>query len=223
MIDPLIYELTFRRSQDHWPKTVNLAIHDASGEDYKSPEKIVEFTRYIINANGLIYLADPVALPEIRKGLAPQLIISPDIRSPTTTFNMIIKLIEEFRGLAAGAKLTDLPVAVTISKADLLKKKRPQGNPFSFSTNPLYKGGVDLLDLAKVEQEVLEVLTNYAGDRSLIPATQTIDKKHFLAISATGMPIDASGSYPNVEPCRCLDPFLWILHELELIPAVGQP
>ncbi|HXR64822.1 MAG TPA: hypothetical protein VN729_02790 [Ktedonobacteraceae bacterium] len=223
MIDPLIYELTFRRSQDHWPKTVNLAIHDASGEDYSTPEKIVEFTQHVINANGLIYLADPMALPDIKKGLPSSLHLSPDTISPTATFNMIIKLIEEFRGLPAGAKLMDFPIAVTLSKSDLLKKKRPPGNPFTFSTNPLYQGGADLLDLAKVEQEVLEVLNNYAGDRSLIPATQTIEKKHFLAISATGMSPDASGSYPNVEPCRCLDPFLWILYQLELIPAVGQP
>lgn len=225
-IDPLIYELTFRRSIDHWPKTVNLAIHDAAGEDFRTPERIVEFTQHVINAAGLIYLADPVALPEIRKLVErdhPHLILSTKMRPPSVTFNMIIKMIEDFRGLPAGAKLTNLPIAVTLSKADLLKKKRPVSDPFTFSTNARYQGGVDLLDMAKVQTEVLEVLNNHAGDRSLIPATTTIERKHFLAISATGMSPDQSGSYPRVEPCRCLDPFLWILHELELIPAVGQP
>ncbi|HEU5376033.1 MAG TPA: hypothetical protein VFV38_11375 [Ktedonobacteraceae bacterium] len=223
MIDPLIYELTFRRSGDHWPKTVNLAIHDASGEHYTTQEHIVEFTRYVINANGLIYLADPVALREIRKALPQHVIHAADIRSPTATLNTIIKLIEEFRGLPAGAKLTDLPIAVTISKADLLKKLRPQGNPFSFLTNPRYQGGIDPLDLAKVQEEVREVLNNYAGDLSLLQMTKTIEKKLFLAVSATGWSPDASGLYPDVEPCRCLDPFLWILYQLELIPPVGQP
>lgn len=223
MIDPLIYELTFRRSVDHWPKTVNLAIHDAAGEHYTTPEHIVEFTRHVINANGLIYLADPVEMPDIRKSLPSHLIRSANMRSPTATLNTIIKLIEEFRGLPAGAKLTDLPLAVTISKADLLKKLRPSGQPFSFLKNPTYQGGINLLDLAKVEKEVLEVLNNYTGDRSLIPTVQTIEKRHFLAVSATGWSPDASGSYPDVEPCRCLDPFLWILYQLELIPSVGRP
>lgn len=225
-IDPLIYELTFRRSIDHWPKTVNLAIHDAAGEDFRSPERLVEFSQHVINAAGLIYLIDPVELPEIRKLVErdhPHLVLSSRVRTPSTTFNMIIKMIEDFRGLPAGAKLTNLPIAVTISKADLLRKKRPASNPFVFSSNAIYQGGVDLFDLAKVEQDVLDILNNHSGDRSLIPATTTIERKHFLAISATGMSPDQSGSYPRVEPCRCLDPFLWILHELELIPAVGQP
>lgn len=224
-IDPLIYELTFRRGTVGLAQAVNIAIHDAAGADFSSEERIVEFTQHVINARAMIYLADPAALPDIEKNLPPEIKRPGDSRSPADTLTNIIKLIEEFHQLLPGARLANLPIAVTISKSDLLKKLRPQDNRFmySFTENPIYAGGIDLDDLEKVEHDVLEVLNIYAGDRSLIPATQTIERKRFLAISATGWPPEADSTYPNVEPCRCLDPLLWILYELGLVPRAGQP
>lgn len=224
-IDPLIYELTFRRGLEFFPQAVNIAIHDAAGADFSSEERVVEFTRHVIHARAIIYLANPATLPDIEKTLPPEIIRPGDPRSPSDTLTRIIKLIEDFRQLPAGARLGDLPVAVTISKSDLLKKLRPQDNRFvySFTENPVYGGGIDLEDLDKVERDVLEVLNIHAGDRSLIPSTQTIERKRFLAISATGWPPEADETYPTVEPCRCLDPLLWILYELGLVPRAGRP
>ena len=225
VLDPLIYELTFKRGKEFFPQAVNIAIHDAAGGDYGTEEKIVEFTQHVINARAMIYLANPVAMPDIEKNLPSEVDRQGSSRSPSETLTTIIHLIEDFRGLPVGSGLADLPIAITISKSDLLEKLRPNNGRFvySFKENPEYRGGVNLADLDEVEKDVLEVLSEHAGDRSLIPSTKTIERKRFLAISATGWPPEASGSYPNVEPRRCLDPLLWILYELGLIPESEQP
>src|SRR5947209_13118075 len=57
---PLIYELTIKKSQAHLPKRINLILYDASGEDYAVQERLVQYSRYVLNANAIIFLADPV-------------------------------------------------------------------------------------------------------------------------------------------------------------------
>jgi len=219
IIEPLVYELTVRISDEYLPKSINLVIHDASGEDYASPEKIVAFTRHVLNAKALIYLADPLEIPKIAKEMPGHIVLPTQANSPSAMLSKIEMLMEQLKGTRPGMGLQDIPVAVTLSKSDLLKKLRPISQAYNIFANPSYgySGGIDFDDLDIVNREVQEILNKFEG-HSLLQAISESKRARFFAVSATGEPPDASGSYAKVEPIRCLDPFLWILHQLELVP-----
>jgi hypothetical protein len=217
--EPLIYELTVKISEEYLAKSINLVIHDAAGEDYASPEKIVEFTRHVLNAKALIYLADPLEIPKIAKEMPSYIVRPTQASSPSAMLNKIEMLMEQLKGTRPGMGLQGIPVAVTLSKSDLLKKLRPISQAYNIFTNPSYgySGGIDFDDLDIVNREVQEILNKFEG-HSLLQAIGQSQKARFFAVSATGEPPDASGIYAKVEPIRCLDPFLWILHQMELVP-----
>lgn len=218
---PLIYELTIKKSQAHLPKRINLILYDASGEDYATPERLVRYSRYVLNANAIIFLADPVSMSNILDRLPPHLQNQPaTARKAAAVFNSVLQLFERNLGVQAGSRLVRIPIAITLSKSDLLKYLRGINSPFRFLTNPLhgYNGGVDQEDLQLIDQEVRELIDEF-GDRTLLQTAQTLNS-HFFAVSATGSSPKLDGTYPRVEPCRCLDPVLWALQKLRIVDTV---
>jgi hypothetical protein len=113
-----------------------------------------------------------------------------------------------------------IPLAVTLSKSDLLKYNRPSNHPYTFNTNPPYRSLLNLQDLIKVDAEVRQVIAE-TGDEPLLRAgIASSTMVGFFAVSATGSPLDMSltpPQFPKVEPCRCLDPLLWILWQKRLL------
>jgi len=218
--EPLIFELIVKKSPAHPAKKTNLVLYDASGEDFKSPERLIQHSRYVFNAAGIIFLADPVSMPDIFDRLPPHLQNQPATgRRASDVLNLIVQLLERKRGLEPGSRLIQTPVAITLSKSDLLKYLRGVSDPYKFLNNPAagYGGGVDLQDLAVIDKEVRELIRDY-GDRSLLQATSSLHAQ-FFAASATGHPQKADSTYPAVEPRRCLDPVLWVLNQVGVIDA----
>ena len=217
---PLIYELTIKKSQAHLPKRINLILYDASGEDYATQERLVQYSRYVLNANAIIFLADPVSMPNILDRLPPHLQNQPaTARKAAAVFNSVLQLFERNLGVQAGSRLVRIPIAITLSKSDLLKYLRGINDPYRFLTNPSYGyiDGVDLEDFQIIDHEVRELLEEF-GDRTLLQTTQALNTQ-FFAVSATGTPPKMDGTYPNVEPCRCLDPVLWSLYKLRIVDS----
>ena len=66
---PLIYELTVRPAKDRPVKTLNLVLYDTAGEDFVVQQRMVQFTRYVLNADAIIFLADPITMDEIASRL----------------------------------------------------------------------------------------------------------------------------------------------------------
>ncbi len=143
-------------------------------------------------------------------------------RRVASVLNTVIRIYERNNRLEPGSRLVSVPVAITLSKSDVLKQLRPSSQPYEFLTNPAYDGSVNLRDLDAVDKEVKELVQEY-GDPSLLQATRSFSKVNFFAVSATGYSPDVNDIYPNVIPCRCLDPVLWILHKLNYIKASKTP
>ena len=80
-------------------------------------------------------------------------------------------------------------------------------------SNPDYPCQINLPELDTVDKEVRSILEE-RGEHGLLHTTQSFSKAKFFATSATGYPPDANGQYPLINPFRCLDPLLWILHSL---------
>ncbi len=218
--EPLVYELIVKKSPAHPARKTNLILYDASGEDYANPDRVVQFGRYVLTAAGIVFLADPVSMPDILDRLPPHLQNqSATGRRASDVLNSIIQLLERKHGLEPGSRMIRTPIAITLSKSDLLKYLRGVSDPYNFLTNPKYGygGGVDLEDLRIIDAEVRQLLDDF-GDRTLLQATSALNAQ-FFAASATGHSPNAAGAYPAVEPRRCLDPVLWVLHQLGIIDA----
>lgn len=214
---PLIYELILNPSPEHPYRRINLILYDASGEDLAIKERMVRFSRYVLNANAIIFLADPNSMPEIHKLLPPFLQQSLATgRTSSGVLNSVIRLIEDYRGANAGASLSSLPIAITVAKSDLLKSLKTLQYQYHFLKKPTYTGSINLDDLNIVDREVRHLLEEY-GERTLLQSTSNFSKVRFFATSATGYAPDKDDNYPAIEPNRCLDPILWILYELNIL------
>lgn len=217
---PLIYELILSPSPEYPARRINLVLYDASGEDLAVKERMVQFSRYVLNANAIIFLADPGSMPQIYD-LLPSFLQQKAAtgRTSSSVLNSIIRLVEEYRGYGAGAHLSSTPIAITVTKSDLLKQLTTLQYQYHFLKKPTYNGNIDLDDLNIVDQEVRQLLDEY-GERTLLQSTRNFSKVRFFATSATGYAPNKQGIYPAIDPCRCLDPILWILYEMDILHVV---
>jgi GTPase SAR1 family protein len=218
-VQPLIYELGIQKTANHPTRKFNIIFYDASGEDYADQERMVQFSRYVLRASAIIFLADPFSMPMIKNRLPEHTRPEFEQSRASENFNNIIQLFARHKGLSAGSRLLSVPVAITISKADLLNYLRPTSDPYYFSSNPKdgYSSLLNLRDLDMIDKEVRQIIYDY-GDRGLLAATRNMNV-HFFATSATGNAPQTDGTYAAIEPQRCLDPVMWALYKLGIIEA----
>jgi hypothetical protein len=218
-VEPLIYELGIQKTARHPTRKFNIIFYDASGEDYSDQLRIVQFSRYVLRASAIIFLSDPFSMPMIKSRLPEHTHPAFEPTSSLATFNIIMQLFARNKGLSAGSRLLSVPIAITLSKADLLNYLRPADNPYYFSSNPRdgYAGLLNLKDLEMIDKEVRQIIYEY-GDRGLLSATKNMNVQ-FFATSATGNAPQVDGKYAAIEPQRCLDPVMWALHKLGIIEA----
>jgi hypothetical protein len=70
---PLIYEISMRPTNDRPVKIFNLLIYDAAGENYIIQQRLVHYANYVLNADAIIFLADPLSMPAISGNLPTDL------------------------------------------------------------------------------------------------------------------------------------------------------
>jgi hypothetical protein len=218
---PLIYNLVVSATPNHPPISVNLMIYDASGEDFKDIYTLVQVARFTLNANALIFTVDPCTITPLIQQLPAQLkldlqqqITGARGRRAADTLSSVIEIVERYRGVPAGSSFHDTPVAIMLSKSDILQ---PANLPYtSMHRDDDYGDHIDFQEIDAIDEEVKDLLRRY-GQGDLLAATHRFRRLKFFATSATGVPPDASGSFPSVEPRHCLDPILWILHQLKIL------
>jgi GTPase SAR1 family protein len=217
IIKPLIYVMVFERKRAR-PRIcrVNLILFDTGGEDMADQAKIAQISRYILNAHGLVFLVDPMSIPGIVEHLPFHL--RPKETPPESFRNLdpIINILGRQLSIKPGDSLP-IPIAITMAKSDLLRfvLASPDANPV-FLQRPDYQQGYQAEDSAAVNVEVEAILKRYQG-ASLLNNRRAFAKARFCAVSATGMAPDGRGQFHAVEPLRCVDPLLYILHELGVI------
>ncbi|GCE31233.1 hypothetical protein KDA_67170 [Dictyobacter alpinus] len=217
--EPLIYELIFKKEAWWKPaKSVNLFFYDASGEDLAEQDRMVQYSSYVLNASAIIFLADPLTMPNIVKALPSDL--KPGAIRERSSSEVLNRITETFRmgqGLDAGASI-DIPVAIALSKADLLKYVvRSQEATTQFLRETTSTNRLNTADFATINEEVQKLILR-VGDKVLVQSSELFNTASFFAVSATGWAPD-KGKYPAIEPLRCLDPLLWILWKLNVIEA----
>ena len=225
---PLIYELAIAPSPRHPVTSTNLMLYDTSGEDYIAEDRLVNFARFVLNTDAFIFVVNSVVIPEVFSRLDATLQQNTRLRAqfqdgqhirPTERLNAILSIYGRHHGRPKGSPHAGTPVAVMVAKSDLL----PIPPNAHIKHQPHYGGdGVDLRDIASVDDTMRELLQKYYRQGDLVSATSRLDKARFFATSATGALPDANDRFPAVKPLRCLDPVLWILYELGIIKGHWQ-
>jgi hypothetical protein len=138
-------------------------------------------------------------------------------RNAYSAIQSIIQLFENYHGLQAESRLNLIPIAITVSKSDLLQYLFPmESQSYSFLTKAVYKDGLKLSEIKAIDKEVRNFIDEYE-DYPLVQVAQVFPKVGFFAVSSTGHDINRDGNFPKIEPIRCLDPVLWILSMLGII------
>jgi hypothetical protein len=205
---PLIYRLTLRKSSA-LEKIYNLVFYDASGEDLREQETLVNHKSYALDPDAIIYIADPLTIQGI-ESRTPYLRTSD--RAPDYVLRWAIDLIKPYKKLR-GRPLTT-PIAITLSKSDLLEYVQPDDAPFKLLDESDHRGGLNLEDIELVSQEIQALLDKY-GAFDLLSTQRLSENVCYFATSATGCPPNPdTGKFDRVIPRRCLDPLLWLLFKL---------
>jgi hypothetical protein len=203
-------------------------LYDVSGEDFRN-ERLVRVAPFVLNADALVFVADPITMPSvfeklprslqtsIRDALEEQGIDLTAMPSQPDGFNNTLSLYGRFHKLENKPSLPDTPIAVMLSKSDFIRYL-PHTGSYSFLVNPQYGVNAVLGDISIVDQEVRDFLSTY-GQGALAATMRILQRIQFFATSTTGIPPDQQGHFKHVEPCRCLDPVLWILYQLGIIAA----
>jgi hypothetical protein len=222
---PLIYEVALRDAPDLPVEYFNLLFYDTSGEDYVIESRQVRYASYLFQADAIMFMLDPLSVPAIRQHL-PQ---NPALRygtvsTPGHPLDSFSKIIQPLSREGMSRSFRKRPLAIVLSKADVLKKVRPGGQQYSFLSHaPDHRNGLDLADIQRVDEEVRCLLADCDLERFMETVAfhqpSLFSSVLYSAVSAIGQTPDANGQVTAITPLRCLDPFLWALHHLGLVRA----
>jgi len=208
--EPLIYELVFPK------KSVNLLFYDISGQDIVGFERLVNYGRNILNASAIIFLADPMSMPEIVQVIPNHLkkLEFRHLRSDLV-LNRVIQTFRQNLGISLSKPLK-IPIAITVSKSDLLRFAVTDPYPPLYLKHNGLSNRLDIPQFDFISNEVQSLLQRM-GEQLLLKSSASFENVSFFAVSATGWPTDQNGTYPTIEPMRILDPLLWTLWKLGII------
>lgn len=213
---PLVYEMIPSKWHGTGLKRKNLMLYDGAGEDYIQSERMMEYARYVLYASGIILLLDPLALSDVAEHVPPRL-RKPSFQEyrPYDVLQSIIQIFDVYYGSEARNRLKLMPLAITVSKSDLLQySPLIKSQSYSFLNSSTDKNIFNLREMETIRREVRDFLSLYGDNRRLIEITRFFPQVGFFAVSSTGCSPDEHGQYPFIEPIRCTDPVLWILRTL---------
>ncbi len=213
--EPLIYELTLE-GQMH--KVVNLLIYDISGEDLTNQRDFMSVRPHLLNAKGILFMADPWAIPGFRNKLAHHL--QPDSAFVTgrvvmNVLHTLTQLYQSNAGRSSRARF-NIPVALVITKADLIPYLTV--NPYYHDLyNPDFEHMMDTDDNSPINSVIYKLLQEL-NEPGLVHMINKLERSRFFVTSATGSNLDENTQeFPSIKPYRCLDPLFWLLRELRVL------
>jgi hypothetical protein len=220
-IAPLVFRFTMtQRNLIHQQqqKELLLSFTDGAGEDLSNPDKLERVARYLAAADGVMVVIDPLQLRGVRNLLRPTTRLPPPLPAderPGASFERITRLL-----LArSGGNMIDKPVALVLTKVDMLQPLLPEHSPLRAPAPevPYF----DALDNAAVQQQVKDALSDWNALRLDHLARDHYTRHRFFPVSALGAPPTASNQVQSrgIMPYRVTDPFMWVLSEFSFIQA----
>ena len=202
--EPLIYRLEFPERWFGVP-VVNLVLFDAAGEDVQDENTLALYNKYMIHAAGIIFLISPSQVPAI----CEQIRIPRDGEPFEHVLSRVVELFESEGRLPAGRQI-GVPTAFVLSKSDMLAGI--VDNSCEFLRDVPHSGSYDPRESEMVHEEIKGYLASWGAD-GLMSIGEKFRRHSFFAVSALGCKPE-NNTIPRIDPIRCGDPLLWVLHEI---------
>ncbi|KRB75803.1 hypothetical protein ASE01_12130 [Nocardioides sp. Root190] len=216
--EPLMFRMTQRINGEVLPRI--LVLKDVAGEDLENSAVNRQQFSFLSRANAVFLMVDPLKVAEIRAVLADAIPSAQALGGdPLVVLNLVLG---HMTGHIPGA-MTDIPVALVLSKFDVMQRLRDVSNPrwsgiMSRAGSPLVRDpGLatpvwDAHDGDLLHEEVRTLLIELGVP--LIEATLKDRTRHhrYFAASALGeSPDDKMINPRGIAPFRVLDAFKWAM------------
>ncbi len=210
---PLIYALGFKDN-----RRATLIFYDAPGERFNSQDDMERETRYLANSDGIVFLVDPLQLPQIREHYLrkfPDAVASLPAEPAMAAevgqiFTRLVHVMETRYGTNEPFKV---PLAITLSKIDALRYLLTNEAPVFLP--PRHTSGVSEGDIRRNN----DYFRNFLTIEPLISNNIGFFRRvACFGVSALGQTPQKGGvlQFPP-RPIRPLDPLLWLLWAHKLI------
>lgn len=209
---PLVHRLTrtrrgrFGRRRE---RVLTLVFLDTAGEHFSSRDRMERELRYLAEADAVVVLVDPLDLPG-----GP--LRAPDGTGvPGRSGDVLVRVVDHLRGArrVGGTRKLKVPVAVVLTKADLLWPHLPDGSALRDTRRP---GPVfDAEDRLAVHTELRALLRRWQEHQLDLRLERLCADHQLFALSTLGTaPVGGAvlGHGGVVRPHRVEDPLMWLLH-----------
>ena len=213
--------------QNEKNEVYTLVFYDIAGENCVKPDQMKKYGPFIVNTDGIIMIVDPSQFP----GLLSD---TDDTEDETINPGKVLEaMYHAFVAAKCKEGKCDVPIAVALSKSDLLRPnfqyRNYQVNMFQNIDYTLYKPkGFPYNDYLNISAEVERLLKNVRTGRTFVDSVKkSFTKNDFFAFSALNVEPVAekdkeSGDIYYVleedpETVRIEEPFNWLLYQLGIL------
>jgi hypothetical protein len=216
---PLIFDLgNINRRRQY------LVLRDVAGEDMEElPPERTHFS-FFGRADAVLFLFDPLAVPDVRASLAGNIPLPPDVgHDPVPVVGNVLRLVRE-----GSVGQSPPPIGVVVSKFDALEEfrnieEKPQWSELmshrgaAFARDPSDRAlAYDTVDGDLLSAEIRSLILKLGGNGIVAQLENPSDKKpvrlQYFAVSVLGHSprgdrLDGRG----IAPFRAVDPLKWAL------------
>ncbi len=216
---PMFYDIV--KSEGHNQKTTTIVLYDIAGENCADANSMIKFSQFVKNSHGIILLVDPKQL-----GFIPGYIPNSeerDVIPPSTALNTLHNVLESAEG-----QLSDLPIAVTISKSDLCSNIIHSVAQEQVTTSERDEYGKRRQEFDGRTYNILAANIRDLIDRNTTDVCQMLQNSflnyNFFAVSAIGCECIKNESGDNApinipNPKRIEEPILWLFKHFGFIKS----
>lgn len=218
---PIVCELA--RKNGAKIERYSLSFLDSAGEDFKDPAAMATVMPYIAHSKGIIFLLDPMQLPQVRSQMDGTVVStsgSAQAGEVASYTNIISDTATQIRTSLKmkGKKQIDIPVVIAFSKFDALKGIVDAGSRL-WKDSPHASAGVfDELDARQVNDEMVGLLHLWGAGEFVSQVGTEFSNVKYMPCSAFGACPDAASNVAPPKSLRLEDGILWIMKELKKIP-----
>lgn len=219
---PLIFTLQLKGKRLFREKidSFTLVFFDTAGEDLNDEDTMSTVNKYICKSSGIIFLLDPMQIPEVRNQLDDHVVSrasSVDWRSATRSddiMSRVSNLIRNDKKMKSSERI-DIPVAAVFSKFDAITGLIPEGSTVLDTSPHCAQKHFDMSDWHNVDSEIRSLLTEWGAESFVSQVDVNYTNYSYFAVSALGLNNNPKEDrrIERPRPHRIEDPLLWILKE----------
>ena len=221
---PLIYPLMFFGKKNKIVNMAALILYDTAGENLDDNNVIREFNIYIMNANGIIMLLDPLQVPAIRNKLKANGFNDLPEQNTETAY-ILSTIMDTMRNIKNVKGQIDIPIALVFTKIDVLEKYNvlPADSCLRNESEHINRGVFLKSDFDNTNLGVQQgLLENWLGGE-IEGFLRQFKNYSFFGVSALGAnPAGTTIDSMGIRPRRVLDPLLWLLAENGYIRTLNR-